>query len=205
MMWLRGISSSGDIKVTPVLYSTPGTFQVVNFNSSIKTNIQSIDINSKLSLSTYISYNKGRVDEPTTWKSLDPAIASVNSEGVVTGVANGYAIITAENEESKDAVVIYVTDKIGNGESTNPDVSPSASTNTGITVERDGNDIIIKQEGTTTKTATSQPSTQTEKDPTTADGKYPATGKISLIIIFAGLVFLAGYVIVQNFKMRDIK
>ena len=202
MMWLRGIATNGLAKYMPVLYSPPGTFQVINFNSSIKTNIPSIDIKGQLSLDGYLSYNKGRKDEPTKWTSLDTSVLTVNQDGVVTGVSNGYAIVRAENEDSYDAVVIYVTDKESE-EVIVPSPQPSTSPQSGMTIERQGNDLIITQDKGAKQTV---PGTYAgEKDDTVAKGKYPDTGKISLIAMVVGLIAAGVYVLVQTIKMRDVK
>ena len=185
MMWMMGIHGEEEY-FTPVLYSLPGTFQVVTFNPDVKEEIIKININGTYPLGDYVSYNKGRTDEPTVWSSSDPQIAKVDQNGRVTGVSNGYAVITATNETPKKE---------------NP--SPSS----GITVQKDGNDLIISQEKTQTKASNLPGTTQEAKvqDETVAKGTYPKTGKITIAVIFGALIIAAGYVIRQNFKMRDIK
>lgn len=205
MMWMMGIHGEEEY-FTPVLYSLPGTFQVVTFNPDVKEEIIKININGTYPLGDYVSYNKGRTDEPTVWSSSDPQIAKVDQNGKVTGVSNGYAVITATNEGSLDATVIHVTGEVDEKQPETPK-KENPSPSSGITVQKDGNDLIISQEKTQTKASNLPGTTQEAKaqDETVAKGTYPKTGKITIAVIFGALIIAAGYVIRQNFKMRDIK
>jgi hypothetical protein len=204
---MLGIHEGDDTEYyTPVLYSLPGTFQVVNFNQELKQKITTIKRNGTFPAGEYVSYNKGRTDEDTVWSSSDSKIATVDKNGKVTGISNGYVVITATNEGSTDAIVIHVDDKSDDKEPEIP-TSPNPSPSDGITVKKDGNDLVISQDKTQTKSS-SLPGTSQEtkvQDDTVAQGKYPKTGKITIVAIFGLLIIAAGYVIRQNFKMRDIK
>ena len=206
MLWLRSVDSSGTIMTTPVLYSPPGTLQVVNFTSPVKTEVIEMgpDDVSNYDLSSYVHYNKGRVDEPTKWTSSDPSIAKVDSYGRVTGLKRGFVLITAENEDSRDVAAVFI-----NAPFELPYVPPTPSPtqtasptgDTGLTIIRDGSDITISQR------TSNLPGTSTtgKGDDTIAKGTYPKAGKICLGFIFVGLIVAIAFVIRQNYKMRDIK
>ena len=205
MLWLKGVDSNGEVMTSPILYSPPGSLQMVNFKSTLKQNVKSIDIKENYLLENDVIYNKGRKDENTKWTSSDPSILTVSSTGVITGVNNGYAIVTAENEHSRDLVVIYVTDTVREtpvpSSSTIPSTTPSGDS--GLTIKRDGSDLTISQ----SSSSSSVPGTTTEQkqDPTIAKGTLPKAGKIKLAIFFIILIVAVVYVIKQNFKMRDVK
>ena len=205
MLWLKGVDSEGGVMTSPVLYSPPGTLQMVTFKSSLKQTVKSIDIKENYLLENDVTYNKGRKDENTKWTSSDPSILTVSSTGVITGVSNGYAIVTAENEHSRDLVVIYVTDTVRETPVPSPTTTPSTSPSgdSGMTIKREGNDLTISQSGS----SSSVPGTTTEQkqDPTVAKGTLPKAGKIKLVVFFIILILAVIIVIRQNFKMRDIK
>lgn len=51
-------------------------------------------------------------DDVITWTSSDPSVLQVDDEGVVTAVAQGTAVITAQSGELSDSVTISVADDI---------------------------------------------------------------------------------------------
>ena len=204
MLWLKAVDSSGTEKTSPVLYSPPGTLQMVSFSSKLKTDVKSIDIKENYLLENDVSYNKRRKDEDTKWTSSDTSILKVNSDGVITGVSNGYAIVTAENEKSRDCIVVFVTGNIRETPMPSPSTGPSTSPSgdSGITIKRDGSNVTISQ-----GPSTSLPGTTSEQkgDNTVAKGTYPKAGAISLVVVVSILIFSIIYVIIQNYRMRDIK
>lgn len=77
---------------------------------SITLNEKSITINQKTKKTLSVTYNPAdTTDKRTiTWKSSNPAIATVDQRGVVTGVAVGGATISATTEGGKVAVCTVV-------------------------------------------------------------------------------------------------
>ncbi|MGM0555268.1 MAG: Ig-like domain-containing protein, partial [Myxococcota bacterium] len=54
------------------------------------------------------------LQRPVTWSSSDPAVASVDDSGLVTGESEGTAQITAESEGVTDTVTVDVTAPVAN-------------------------------------------------------------------------------------------
>ena len=97
---VNGKTATCEVKVTKV----PVPLQ------SITLNEKSITINQKTKKTLSVTYNPAdTTDKRTiTWKSSNPAIATVDQRGVVTGVAVGGATISATTEGGKVAVCTVV-------------------------------------------------------------------------------------------------
>lgn len=83
-----------------------------------------------------------QVDQKLTWTSSDPAVATVDNQGVVTGVSAGSATITAKTSNGKQAVCeIYVTAEARKfyayDETNRQWISFSAEDTTGTVVRKD--------------------------------------------------------------------
>lgn len=76
-----------------------------------------------------LSSGESRAATGAEFQSADPSIASVNSSGVVTGVARGSATITVTLGEYNDSVVINVIDVAGIWDATVPDPAAPGGTN----------------------------------------------------------------------------
>ncbi len=95
------LNVSGDLASNPALYR-PGGWDALNdkvakivFNSS-KTGIEQIGDSQTL---TYKVFPSTAVDKSITWTSNNESVATVDANGVVTGVSEGKATITATSND----------------------------------------------------------------------------------------------------------
>ena len=70
-----------------------------------------VEVGRTLSLSATVSDQLGAVmNSPVTWTSLTPAVATVSTAGVVTGVSRGQATIRAAAGSVQTTVIVFVID-----------------------------------------------------------------------------------------------
>lgn len=60
-----------------------------------------------------VSYEGGAVDRPTDWSTSDPGVATVDGDGVVTGVAPGTARVVGRVDQARDTVAVTVRARAG--------------------------------------------------------------------------------------------
>ena len=102
---LKRVEGYGFVQLDSVCEDENGIFGLTMSEANIR-----IDSGETYQLAAY-SYPKTAYDcsSEIVWESLDPAVATVDQNGVVTGVANGYALITA-NYGTKETCCIVCVD-----------------------------------------------------------------------------------------------
>lgn len=98
-------------RVTVVALPTPPPRAPVPATLTISPNVLSLQVGATRALSTTLRDSDGDVipGRRVTWKSHAPAIATVSPSGVVTAVAAGAAVITAESEGISASAGVTVT------------------------------------------------------------------------------------------------
>lgn len=90
----------------------PGTEEVVSSTPSLSVNDLSLAAESTAELEVNTDYRDGTSRKIVTYSSSDESIATVNADGIVTGIAPGTATITAKiAKESTDYYVINNVEK----------------------------------------------------------------------------------------------
>jgi uncharacterized protein YjdB len=71
----------------------------------------SLRVGAHITLSATLEDSGGNVltGRVVTWTSSDPSIATVKSDGTVTGIAKGHAVITATSEGKSGTVTVVVS------------------------------------------------------------------------------------------------
>ena len=113
-------------------------------------------------------------DQNVVWSSSDPAIATVNEEGKVTGIAEGTATITVTTVDGNRTATCTVTvTKATTGGTTG---GSSSSTSTATETRDDGTTVttVTKPDGSVTETVTQPDGTKSETV-TTKDGDVTIT------------------------------
>ncbi len=101
---LKRVEGYGFVQLDDVREDENGIFGLIMSEANI-----SIGIDEQYQLNAY-SYPKTRYDcsSEIVWTSLDPEIASVDQSGQVTGLSNGYALITANYGPKEACCVVCV-------------------------------------------------------------------------------------------------
>ena len=101
---LKRVEGYGFVQLDDVREDENGIFGLIMSEANI-----SIGIGEEYQLNAY-SYPKTRYDcsSEIVWTSLDPDIASVDQNGEVTGLSNGYALITANYGPKEACCVVCV-------------------------------------------------------------------------------------------------
>ena len=135
LAWVKLVNPTGTY-YDYSLYATSGT-KVISL--SLDKTTAEIEVGKTLQLIATTNSNK-----TVSWSSNNENVATVDNSGVVTGVAEGVATITAEVEGKKATCVVTVKRAIGQGGEENKDgLQWTDFSNAHITLEKDENGIYF--------------------------------------------------------------
>lgn len=82
------------------------------FVVSIVPDVDSVNVGATLTLNATVRDSRGTVrnDQPLTWSSIEPQIASVDNIGLVTGISVGIARVVARTGVYADTATVFVRD-----------------------------------------------------------------------------------------------
>ncbi len=135
LIWVK-LTDSTDTFYDFGMYSVSGTKEI---SLSLDKTAAEIEAGTTLQLMATTNSNK-----TVSWSSNNENVATVDNSGVVTGVAEGVATITAEVEGKKATCVVTVKRATGQGGEENKDgLQWTDFSNAHITLEKDENGIYF--------------------------------------------------------------
>lgn len=131
-----------------------------------------------------------------TWSSSDETIAAINEDGVVTGVKEGTATITATTVDGgKTATATIIVEK----EDTQPGDNNNNNNNNNNNADNNQENTNIKDDKTTSIVGT-------KNDPTIADTVIPKAGISAIFVIAIATALVVAVVMYKkNQHLKDIK
>lgn len=161
--------------------SLPGTREVALGSSTTLT-------------ATFVPSNA--TNKIVTWTSSDESVATVDNAGKITPKKLGSTIITVTSQDGNKKATCTVTVTEGG---TNNSGNNNGGTNNPETTTPGTNNGGSNKPGTTT------PTTNGKTDTTTATGKLPYTGVVSIVTAIVLLVAISVFAFIKYYKYRDIK
>ncbi|EPN7765483.1 Ig-like domain-containing protein [Vibrio cholerae] len=117
------VSNTINVDVTAAVM-TKITITESNMTPSVVKNMPKGSLSPLTAMATYSDNTSSDVTKFVMWKSADPTIANVNSDGILTGVKPGSTTITASKDgiTSSNAVIVNVNEAV----ITNISITPSS-------------------------------------------------------------------------------
>lgn len=173
---------------------------------TLSSTAEHIKVGNTITLSATIT-PEDATNKTLIWESNNETVATVDSTGKVTGIAEGTATITVYNEAKNVSSACAITVSIESEEEEEPDdTNEIPDTNIVIdTDETDGDDTSSEIEKVTQFTPTE--TGKTNIDTTVSPGTIPQAGINTILIVVSIAILGIGIVvaIIKLYQSRDIK